>query len=40
MIFEGRLYLNKDKKIMGVWSKDVPAYIKEADMNWPGVLDK
>jgi hypothetical protein len=39
-IFEGKLYLNKDKKIMGLWSKDIPGHIKKADMNWPGVLNK
>lgn len=34
-IHEGRLYLNLDKKIQGVWERDVPGYIKKADEHWP-----
>jgi hypothetical protein len=30
-IVDGRLYLNLDNNIQGLWSKDVPGYIKQAN---------
>jgi YHS domain-containing protein len=39
-VHEGKLYLNKDKKVRKIWSKDIPNYISDADKNWPAVLEK
>ncbi len=39
-IHDGKLYLNFDKSVRAIWSKDIPGYIKKADANWPGVLGK
>jgi YHS domain-containing protein len=39
-VYEGKLYLNKDKKVQGLWAKDIPGFLQKADMNWPGVLNK
>ena len=34
-IVDGKLYLNYDKRVQGIWEKDIPGYIAEADKNWP-----
>jgi hypothetical protein len=39
-IVEGKLYLNLNRKIQNIWSKDIPGNINEANRNWPGVLNK
>jgi YHS domain-containing protein len=39
-IVDGRLYLNLNKDVQGLWRKDMPGYIEKADRNWPSVLDK
>ena len=39
-IVDGKLYLNLDKKIQATWKKDIPGYIKKADMNWVEIKDK
>ena len=39
-IVDGKLYLNLNREIQEKWKKDIPDYIKKADENWPGVLDK
>ena len=39
-VIDGRLYLNLDNKIQGLWNKDVPGYIKKADVQWPRIEDK
>lgn len=39
-VINGRLYLNLDNKIQGLWNKDVPGFIKEADTKWPRIEDK
>ncbi len=33
-VVDGRLYLNLDNKIKGLWTKDVPGNIAKADRNW------
>lgn len=39
-IVDGRLYLNLDKKIQGMWKKDIPGNIEKAEGNWPKIKDK
>jgi YHS domain-containing protein len=39
-IVDGRLYLNLDNKIQGLWSKDIPGHIKKANVNWPRIMTK
>jgi YHS domain-containing protein len=39
-IVDGRLYLNKNLEVRDLWRKDIPGYIKKADMNWPGLMKK
>ena len=39
-IVDGRLYLNLDRKIQGLWSKDVPGNIGKAEKQWPSIRDK
>lgn len=39
-IVEGKLYLNLNKDVQGLWEKDIPGYIQKADKNWPAVLNK
>ena len=39
-IVDGKLYLNLDNKIKGIWFKDVPGNIKKADGRWPQIKDK
>ena len=39
-IVDGKLYLNLDNKIKGIWVKDIPGYIKTADAKWPKIKDK
>lgn len=37
-IVNGRLYLNLNKDVQKLWSKDIPGYIRKADRNWPRIL--
>ena len=39
-IVDGKLFLNYDKSVQEKWEKDVPGFIKAANTNWPGVLDR
>jgi YHS domain-containing protein len=39
-VVDGRLYLNLDNKIQGLWSEDVPGHIAKANTNWPQIRDK
>ena len=39
-IVDGRLYLNLDNKIKGLWAKDISGHIREADSRWPGIKDR
>jgi YHS domain-containing protein len=36
-VVDGKLYLNYDRKVLGIWSKDEPGNIARADQNWPEV---
>ncbi|KTC95861.1 YHS domain protein [Legionella geestiana] len=36
-IVDGKLYLNLNKRVQKIWEKDIPVYIKKADINWPKV---
>jgi YHS domain-containing protein len=37
-LYEGKLYLNYDAAIKKDWEQDKPRWIREADRNWPKVL--
>lgn len=39
-IVDGKLYLNYSKDVQALWEREIPANIKKADTNWPGVLAK
>lgn len=39
-IVDGKLYLNLNQRVSKIWSKDIPGYIKKADLQWPGIKDK
>ena len=39
-IVEGKLYLNLDRNIQQKWEKDIPGYLKTADINWSDIKDK
>jgi len=39
-IVDGKLYLNLDNKIQGLWNKDVPGFIKKANAKWALIQDK
>jgi YHS domain-containing protein len=39
-VVDGRLYLNYNDKVQADWLKDVPGFIRQADANWPSVLEK
>ncbi|MEO8047004.1 MAG: YHS domain-containing (seleno)protein [Nitrospirota bacterium] len=39
-IVQGKLYLNLDKGIQQKWGKDIPNYIKKADVNWIEIKEK
>ena len=36
-VVDGKLYLNYNRKVLDLWSKDVPGYIERANRNWPEV---
>jgi YHS domain-containing protein len=36
-IEDGKLYLNLNKNVQSIWSKDIPGYITKADANWPKI---
>lgn len=36
-VVDGKLYLNYDRKVLGIWSQDEPGNIARADANWPTV---
>jgi len=33
-VVDGRLYLNLDNEIKGLWVKDIPGHIRKADAQW------
>lgn len=39
-VVDGRLYLNLDNKIKGLWVKDVAGNIRKANRNWPRIRDQ
>lgn len=39
-IVDGKLYLNLDSKIRGIWSQDIPGRIKTANDNWKNIVAK
>ncbi|MAI61059.1 MAG: YHS domain protein [Micavibrio sp. TMED27] len=39
-VVNGKLYLNLDNKIKGIWSKDISGNISKANANWPEIKDK
>lgn len=38
-IRDGKLYLNYNKAVRLLWSRDIPGHVASADRNWPGVLE-
>ena len=38
-IVDGKLYLNINKQVVNIWTKNIPGYISEANQNWPNVLE-
>ncbi|AOW84312.1 YHS domain-containing (seleno)protein [Vibrio mimicus] len=39
-IEDGKLYLNYDKKVKGLWDKERVHHIEQADKNWPTLIGK
>ena len=39
-VVDGRLYLNLDTKIQGMWLEDIPGHIKTANANWRTIRNK
>ncbi|MBY0402664.1 MAG: YHS domain protein [Cyanobacteria bacterium] len=39
-VYNGKLYLNLSQEIRDTWIKDVPGYVKTANENWPGIVNK
>lgn len=39
-IVDGKLYMNLDSKVRGLWSADIPGRIKTADTNWKTIASK
>lgn len=38
-VVEGRLYVNKNKKIYQTWKKEIPGNIVKAEGQWPSIRD-
>jgi YHS domain-containing protein len=36
-VVDGKLYFNYDRKVLELWSKDIPGYVEKADAQWPEV---
>ena len=39
-VVDGKLYLNYDRGVQASWRKDPPGFIRKANANWPGVLER
>lgn len=39
-IHDGKLYLNYSKSVRALWSANKQNHIKDADLNWPNVLNE
>ncbi len=37
-VYEGKLYLNLNKRVQARWKKDIPGEIARADANWPKIM--
>ncbi|MEL7300202.1 MAG: YHS domain-containing (seleno)protein [Pseudomonadota bacterium] len=37
-VHDGKLYLNFNRAVRTLWSRDIPGNIAEGDRNWPSVL--
>jgi hypothetical protein len=37
-VHDGKLYLNFNRRIRSRWERDIPGYVRQADANWPDVL--
>lgn len=37
-VHAGRLYLNYNRVVRGLWARDIPGNVVRADANWPAVL--
>lgn len=37
-VHEGKLYLNFNRVVRGLWARDIPGNIAKGDANWPQVL--
>lgn len=38
-IVDGKLYLNINKAVVGYWEKDIPGFVKKADIKWSTKLE-
>ncbi|MEM1236238.1 MAG: YHS domain-containing (seleno)protein [Pseudomonadota bacterium] len=38
-IHEGKLYLNFNRAVRALWSRDIPGHVSSGDANWPEVLN-
>jgi hypothetical protein len=39
-VVDGKLYVNYSRSVRNTWEKDAASYIRQAEANWPGVLEK
>ncbi len=39
-VYEGKLYLNKSKRVRKLWLEDVPGFIRKGDSLWPRIRRK
>ncbi|MEE9426984.1 MAG: YHS domain-containing (seleno)protein [Paracoccaceae bacterium] len=38
-VHENKLYLNQSKIVRALWKRNIPEFVRDADMHWPGILD-
>lgn len=38
-IVDGKLYLNYDANVQKTWESDIPGFIRDANTNWPKLLE-
>ena len=38
-VHDNKLYLNYNRLVRALWSRDIPGNIEKGDANWPGVLE-
>jgi YHS domain-containing protein len=39
-VIDGRLVLQHNQRALDAWNKDVPANLRKADANWPGLVER